>query len=300
MAAPTGPRKRGKIIPRRASPGEASAAPLIERGYVDVSSSGSRAVFVWHVTGLSGPEDLRLATAIQVVGIPRYGDWHPVLNVPVSNVRADPVKGSTTQAYVTVEYGLVVEGGGGWFDNEPSETAAAQMEVVSTVQGATTEIHQAGPKAGQQILVSHIVEDEEAGTSTVIEQGGEVAYEMPMHMVIFRRRENFSPGIAVPGGRFGSVEYVSHTNRLQWLGDAPGIWLCTKMNGYSDDNGVTWNVTYEFQRRLPNWDATAWYRDPATGAPIALPDDTSPDTAIEVATVQNSWQADFRQLRLFG
>jgi hypothetical protein len=86
----------------------------------------------------------------------------------------------------------------------------------------------------------------------------------------------------------------------QWFADAAQVWLCTKMDGASDDNGATWNVTYEFQRRLPNWKAVAWYRDPDTGQPIKLPDGMTPDTAIEVAHVQLYPTVDFNTLRLFG
>jgi hypothetical protein len=311
--AKTPTRKRGQIWVPPNVLGEASAAPLVDKGYVNITSQGTRAVFVWHVTGLGGPVELRLGSATQVTGIPRYGDWSRPLGLFVTNVQADPVPGSPSQAHVTVEYGIQADGGG-WFNNEPSETEPAQIEIVSTVQSATTNMHLAGPKKGQQILVSHIVKDEEAGTSTLVEQGGEIAFEDEMDMVIFRRRENFSPGVAVPnGGRGSSRMYRRHTNATVFMGDVAGTWFCTKMDGYSDDGGVTWNNTYEFQRRegttliaytdaeapvrwelpVPGWDTLAVYRDPETKEPIKV---TNPG---EVEVVQNYEHAEFHDLRLY-
>lgn len=307
--------------------GEATISPLIERGWVVASSpTGTRAQFVWHVKDIGGPVEMALANATQVVGIPLYGEMHPILRVPVSNVRADPVEGSPEQAYVTVEYGLQVEGGGGWFDNEPSETDPAQIELVSTVQGTTTNMHLAGPKKGQQILVyqDEEVPEGEEGPPFRRPQGGEVAVELPMNMVIFRRRESVSPGIDIQGGRRRSMMYVGHTNGVgtgnpngTFLGDVPGVWLCTKMDGPSDDNGVTWNVTYEFQRRegrtlhattkpsvafpngqpweleVPGWDALAVYRDPDTGEAIEVTE------RHEVEVVQFAPRVNFHELRLY-
>ncbi|MHC4867727.1 MAG: hypothetical protein ACYTEX_26955 [Planctomycetota bacterium] len=67
-------------------------------------------------------------------------------------------------------------------------------------------------------------------------------YYQPMHIVIFRRRENYSPGWPVPGARGRSVEYVGKVNGPSdtnpngtFFGDAARMWLCTKMDGYSDD-----------------------------------------------------------------
>jgi hypothetical protein len=167
--------------------------------------------------------------------------------------------------------------------------------------------------------VSHIVKDEEAGTSTLVEQGGEIAFEDEMDMVIFRRRENFSPGVDVPnGGRGSSRMYRGHTNATLFLDDVAGTWFCTKMDGYSDDGGVTYNVTYEFQRRegttfnydqlvygadsptivpqtvaIEGWDTLAVYTDPKTGEPIKVTD------PVHFEVVQNYESAEFHDLRLY-
>lgn len=292
--------------------GEISAAPLIERGFVSVGPQGTTAQYVWRVKNIGGPVELRTALAIHATGIPQYGAWHSFLGVAVSNVRAELVKDSTTQADVTVDYGLSVEGGGGWFDNVPSEIVDAQWEVATTVQSTTTNMYQAGPRKGQQIVLFHIERDEEGEVSETREQYGEVAYQQAMSMVIGRRRENFSPGVAVPNGRLRSIMYVNHTNKTPYFGDPAGSWLCTRMGGASDDNGVTWNVTYEFQRREPQtarglteaggtweisldgWDTLAVYRDPVTKEPIKVTDPNN-----ELAKVTNYPYAEFHELRLY-
>jgi hypothetical protein len=279
--------------------GEVTARDLLERASVEYSVQGPRATRVFLVEGMAGPEEARLAGAPYVTGIPQVGELHPAIPLlPVSSVRAELAPGCTTNALVTVEYSQATDGGG--FINPPDETARAAIEIVSTVQTTTTnkDIN------NDQILVSHIHEDEEAGTSTLLTQGGTVEYQQPMLVAIFRRRENYSPGRSVPGGRGRSTDYVGKVSdnstylNATWFGDPPGMWLCTKMDGYSDDNGVTWNNTYEFQRRIPNWDATVVYRDPSTGEPVEF--QAGQDDPQEVAVVQLYHSANFHTLRLFG
>jgi hypothetical protein len=140
-----------------------------------------------------------------------------------------------------------------------------------------------------------------------------------MDMVIFRRRENFSPGVAVPnGGRGSSRMYRRHTNATVFMGDVAGTWFCTKMDGHSDDGGVTWNNTYEFQRRegatfnydqivygegdpilvpqsveIGGWNTLAIYADPETKEPIKVTDPA------HFEVVQNYESAEFHDLRLY-
>jgi hypothetical protein len=77
---------------------------------------------------------------------------------------------------------------------------------------------------------------------------------------MFSRREGFSPA-------FKSRNFVGRTNSGTWGGDPPGSWLCTRIEGVSDDGGQTFNVTYEFQYNIDTWLATVVFIDPDTGRP---------------------------------
>jgi hypothetical protein len=129
--------------------GEVTARDLLERASVEYSVQGPRATRVFLVEGMAGPEEARLAGAPYVTGIPQVGELHPAIPLlPVSSVRAELAPGCTTNALVTVEYSQATDGGG--FINPPDETARAAIEIVSTVQTATTN----KDVNGNQILVA--------------------------------------------------------------------------------------------------------------------------------------------------
>lgn len=65
-------------------------------------------------------------------------------------------------------------------------------------------------------------------------------------------------------------DYVGKTNSLVWdfqASDGVREWLCTGITGISNDNGVTYVITYTFQYRADRWDQTVVYIDPNTGRP---------------------------------
>ncbi len=59
---------------------------------------------------------------------------------------------------------------------------------------------------------------------------------------------------------------------------------------------MTWNVTYEFQRREPDWTAFVIARDPVTGEPVVL---TDVNRGRSSKTVVLYGEAEFHQLRLY-
>ncbi len=64
--------------------------------------------------------------------------------------------------------------------------------------------------------------------------------------------------------------YVGMVNADDWdlaPGDAKGTWLCTGIEGISNDNGLSYTITYSFQYRGDQWTQTVIYIDPNTGRP---------------------------------
>lgn len=260
---------------------------------VELTKDGYRAVRIAKVGRLKGDGATRLFWAINAIGVPRYGDTHPVIEgLPVSRVHATLAsEGTTDIAIVTIEY-FYPTGGNLHFANidEVRESGLPQLEITSTVQPSTTQFATNDIGTKTQITLDYERTDPVTQTTTPLPtQSGTVEYQLPMMVFRFSRRE---PADAYVGD--AARDYVGKVNSVAIFGEA-GIryWMCTRIDGVSDDGGMTYNVTYEFQRHPDSWDATVIYVDPETGQPV--PD---PVTDIGIKTVQIYRAVDFDRLGL--
>ncbi len=99
--------------------------------------------------------------------------------------------------------------------------------------------------------------------------GVEATLFIPERTIVVTKQE------VVTGGYVSELarEYVGMVNADDWdlaPGDAIGTWLCTGIEGISNDNGLSYTITYSFQYRADQWTQTVIYIDPNTGRP---PDD---------------------------
>lgn len=258
---------------------------------VEVSKDGPRAVRIARVFGLQGTGAARLWFAISANPVPQYGDEHPVIaGLPVGRVSAVLEEGSTDIATVTIEY-FYPTGGNLHFANVHDVRTASlpQLEITSTVQPSTTEFNYVGG-VREQIYLDYVRRDPEGETSTPLPtQTGKVDYQLPMTVFRYMRRE---PADAFIGEK--AREFVGTINsNAPMFGDGVHYWMCTRLDGVSDDAGQSYNATYEFQRHPDTWDATVIYVDPVTGR--AVPD---PEPLVGIKTVQIYREADFERLNL--
>lgn len=281
-----------QIVPPRAVPTDLIMVPegvtfhIDEEASFTIDQNGPHAVQTAYVKGLRGSPAARLYYAAMAPGMPRYGNFHAVIpSLPVSRVHVDLIKGTTDQATVTITYGFST-GGDRYFVNEPDDETLPQIEILTTVQPARTQFD----IDGNQILVTYVVEDEEAGTSTPVTQAGTVDYMLPMETVRYMRREAQDP-------QAKARLYVGRINSVGIFGDIQHMWLCSRLGGPSDDGGATFNVTYEFQRNPDSWDPVVVPTDPETGQPRVL---SPADIASGLAVVQVRLlpEADFSELNL--
>lgn len=287
-------RDRG-VLPRpeiRSTPvgkGAVATVDITDGPSVELTKDGYRAVRVAKVSNLKGDGAARLFWAINAVGVPKYGELHPVItNLPVSRVHAALAsEGTTDIAIVTCEYFFPV-GGNLHFANIEGirESSLPQLEITSTVQSARTQFDY----QGNQILLDYIREDPDNETSTPLPtQSGDVEYQLPMMVFRFSRRE---PANIYIGDR--ARDYVGKVNSVAIFGESgTRFWLCTRIDGVSDDGGLTYNTAYEFQRHPDTWDATVVYVDPDTGRPVA---NAVPGQSLK--TVQIYQAVDFEELGL--
>ena len=124
---------------------------------------------------------------------------------------------------------------------------------------------------------------------------GLISKIMPEPAISISRRE-----MPVGGGRELIVRkliYEGHVNMNTWglVPDSsePKTWLCTGIGARTQDRGITYDVTYNFQYRADTWDHTIRFLDPGTGQP---PSDLVEGTGYK--DVQVYLTADFNLLNL--
>lgn len=235
---------------------------------VELTKDGYRAVRIARVFGVPGDGAVRLFHALNAKRVPKYGDLHPVIaGLPVSRVHAALESGSTDIATVTCEY-FYPTGGNMHFANieDVRNAGLPQLEIISTVQPATTQFYLDDAGNKHQILLPYTRTDPETQTSTELPlQSGTVEYQLPMTVFRYMRRERTPVDMI----RSTARQYVGAINSIAIFGEV-GIhyWMCTRLDGVSDDAGQTSNVTYEFQRHPETWNPVAIYVDPDTQLPV--------------------------------
>lgn len=237
---------------------------------IELTKDGYRAIRVARVFGLPGDGAARLFHALNAPRVPKYGDLHPVISgLPVSRVYAALESGSTNIATVTCEY-FYPTGGNMHFVNIEDIRGASlpQLEITSTVQPSTTQFYLDDAGNKHQILLPysrHPPEGEPGPSQELPLQSGTVEYQLPMTVFRYMRRERTPVDVI----RNKARAFVSTINSIAIFGESDiHYWMCTRLDGVSDDAGRTSNVTYEFQRHPDTWNPVAIYTDPDTQRPV--------------------------------
>lgn len=252
-------------------PGQVDSAQFVAQHVrVERTLRGPRRTIKGYVKGLVGGDDRRIWSATFVRGIPDLGSADDVMEGAVlGRIAANQRTNSPSQAEVELEWGYFAEDD---FINPPgTDPEMAQIEVISTVIPVVTHLD----VFGNPMILEHEFRPPGGGPGVLgPPQVAELELQLPTHTVIFRRRENASPGAVGTDGNPGnkSKQYTGAINADgNIFGDNKHFWMCTHLGGISDDGGVTYNVSYHFLRHPDTWNPTGVYRDPKTGAPVVDP-----------------------------
>jgi hypothetical protein len=251
---------------------------IIESTTVQRDANGYAIVRVFVLDGVQGnPTDIAFQ-ALNTPPVPLHGEPHPTISGHVcDSALAEAL--SPSQVRVTCTYKLLST------QVIPDERQPAQISIGASVQTKQTSYD----VNGKVITLKHTFTDTVNGveTTSVKEQTGEVEIQVPQMVVRYSRRETQAP-------LDKALLFIDTVNSSTFLGDPPGYWLCTRLEGTSSDGGKTWQVEYEFQRDSRNqWKSTVVYIDPDTNQPV-VPDGNGED----VKTIDVYPPADFNQLSL--
>lgn len=209
---------------------------------------GYEATEIYLVRDLSGDGPQQLYDALNASGLPTLGQAHSYApSTFTSALSVDMFEPGSGK--VTVNWGRPPFSGSG----EPGEAAPLVMRVGSRTQSTTRAVDVSG-----NFIAAYA--DSESGDSEPDEQF--TTAEVQVQNVLFQlsRREQGSPGDK-------ARTYVGTVNALPVFGDPARQWLCTAIEGTSADGGITYDVTYEFERSpyLEGWDFVAVFTDRDTG-----------------------------------
>lgn len=209
-------------------------------GTLTHDATGWHAVRIAHVSDVETTidPDATLYRLMRWPPCPQRGDPHPSIGLlPVANRSGRTLKGDPFQFEITVVYELQVTG-----TPDTPDPAIATLKVGATLQTTQTMRN----AAGELITVKYNTGTDSDGQKEWSEQAVQVAYQEPQTTYRYHRREAESPGAK-------SGYYVAKTNATNvpgvlMVGEADNTrkWLCTRLEGESQDNGQTWEVDYEF------------------------------------------------------
>ena len=240
------------------------------------------------ITGITGAAHKLEYNALQHAGLPKRGDPHPSIPGIICLRRSATLTGGNDKALVKLTYGVPKPNQQQTPPQPPGTTTGATgvIRVGASTQGTTTQ----KDINGTPVVLTHTFPknypDESFAGKIDYPQGADIDISAPNMVVTETRVEKVSPF------RIAQI-YVGTVNSRSVFGGAPRTYLCTRIEGITNDRGVTFEVSYEFQFNPQTWDATVVFRDPATGRPV-----DSPVQGKGIQTVRVYPEADFNNLGL--
>ena len=241
------------------------------------SAEGTEVTRAFHVTNIPGNASAKTSFALSAPKIPNLGDAHPTFST-LSAISKGVSFIDSDNARVTVQYrrprfsqGQTPAGGVG----QPNvATNPGQISVGASITTRDTVVD----RLGNLITVAHDVLLPEvlpagfvgppANVPTRVEQVRTVQIQQPQTVLRVQRVENGSPDVKARIFVGTVNKKAVGKNNL----DGPRKWLCSRIDGTSNDGGTTYNVTYEFQHNFLEWGAFVEWIDPETGLPVPFKD----------------------------
>ncbi|MFG0249240.1 MAG: hypothetical protein ACF8OB_10165 [Phycisphaeraceae bacterium JB051] len=191
-----------------------------------------------YITGIT-----HLQQALDHPDLPRIGQAHPDIHTLIArSITAQP--DGPNAAVITILYHN--PGGHGDKPKVAIDTALRQELTETDVNGS-------------RITLAYSQTGDDAD---MITQGARVAVLRPQTQMALTRMQTTHPAKT-------ARQYAGTVNRTSIFEGQPGTWLCTSIDGESEDGGITFKVTYRFQYNASGWQPTVSYTNPKTNRPPA-------------------------------
>lgn len=238
---------------------------VIEDQSLVLDENGGSVVTAHVLDDVPGGGDAMLWNAVLDARIPRYGQPHPVVpGLRVTNIAATAL--DIDKAKVTVTYSRPASDEDTPYEPDTGPAADPEgrgtMSLSATVQDVETQ--RALDGAALLVLYTGELTDED-GNPVEVENDPQVAtvtVGRPMAVVTFTRKETASP-------ISNAMVFVGAINSGRLGIFPPQTLLCSRIDATTSDDGLTFDVSYEFQFNRETWTAFIAYIDPETGQPPA-------------------------------
>ena len=195
------------------------------------------------VTGVAGLGHEKIYNAANTAGMPSIGDAHPTVSYSklheIRSIYVDPNKVKFSLIYHYPNFG---SSGGFVADSIHVGASVIQVETNKNIADEAFELKYTYPVDYQRSP-----HDEPLTEAKQITQGVMASKMIPQRTLTIQKEKGYSP-------ESEAAFYVGKINSLTWRGDPPATWLCTQIEGYSDDGGYNYKVTYKFQYKYDTWD----------------------------------------------
>ena len=221
---------------------------IIEGASVRQTTTSMEIADVYYLDDLSPGEQMQ-EDALATPGVPQMGDYHPRQSTLKVQSREVEATGGQFSATVRVTYSNAQPSGGGGNSGGPqTPDDPARASVGATVQAQESEFD----SSGTQIIIDGFnITNQDGASVTYAQQTQSIQVLQPQVTRRYTRIETQDPQAL-------ALAYVGHTNSNTWNAGDPYTWMCTAVNGETDDYGLTWTVTYDFQYQSQYRNGTQW------------------------------------------
>lgn len=239
--------------------------------FSDSVDGGLTATRTFLVSGITGSASSRMLSALNAVK--DLGNdlrqVHPAIGkgtFKVVSLNVEAVQAGIMRVFVN--YAEIPD------ENNIKIQYGATVQVEQTNKEFSKRTKNARKDPDKQIILEHTFKEKKEGQEDVNrkeKQGVFVEVQVPNASVSFIKEVPFD--VAIVNGL--TRGFVGRTNSDSFLGDPAGTWLCTGISGGSEDGGLHFLLTFEFQRNFSEngWDASIVFIDSKTDQPVEDPVD---------------------------
>lgn len=228
-------------------------AYIAEGGSAEDGTDGFRETVIYRVDGMTGDQATWLDRALQASGLPARFQAHPSRRGAIVTKRTATPDGPDA-VRISILYS-VPQGSGLQLDTD-SGSGVLEVDATVTSEVVTLDIND------NPITVTYDKPTEDDGDTVLVADTQAIEANKQVAQMVLRRTRNESRARDDLARR-----YVGTVNRFSVWGYAAETILCTAIRSRSTDNGLTYEVAYEFQYNPRGWKFEAVYIDDETNRP---------------------------------
>lgn len=216
------------------------------------------------VLGLSGTDYKTLYQALNIAGVPQQNAYLDGYNTQLILIDRNVKMIDKDKADVFLNYGPFNDKGQVLFYDGGIASRAIAGKMSTTIVQKDTNIYRAnGVGETLPIILEHTYPATDADyAGKTVQQTGTVSVAIPQRTFVIE-------GIKSVLAPWDMAERLHRsTNRLVWLGQDPGTWMCTEVTWEYRTEG-NYFMTFTFQHEEDGWDPSVVFIDDRTSRPPA-------------------------------